>query len=65
MYFDGYKLSTYGANLFLYCYERNFIDSFIEALSSIFRYFGDLLNTDNLYFEGIVYRIESVVIFGI
>ena len=53
------------ADLFLYCYERDFMDSLnhtnqadvIEALYSITstsRYLDDLLNIDNPYFEGMV-----------
>ena len=47
------------ADLFLYCYERDFMLSLsdknqtdiIEAFNSTSRYFDDLLNIDNLYFE--------------
>ena len=50
------------ADLFLYCYERNFMDSLnhdnqadvIEAFNSTSRYLDDLLNIDNPYFEGMV-----------
>ena len=53
------------ADLFLYCYERDFMDSLnhdnqpdvIEALNSTSRYLDDLLNIDNPYFEGIVNQI--------
>ena len=49
------------ADLFLYCYERDFMDSLnhdnqadvIEAFNSTSRYLDDLLNIDNPYFEGI------------
>ena len=48
------------ADLFLYCYERDFMDSLnhdnqadvIEAFNSTSRYIDDLLNIDNPYFEG-------------
>ena len=48
------------ADLFLFCYERDFMTSLsdvkqaeiIEALTS--RYLDDLLNIDNSYFEGMV-----------
>ena len=48
------------ADLFLYCYERDFMGSLnqdnqadvIEALNSTSRYLDDLLNIDNTYFEG-------------
>ena len=53
------------ADLFLYCYERNFMDSLnhdnqadvIEAFHSTSRYLDDLLNIDNPYFEGMVNQI--------
>ena len=53
------------ADLFLYCYERDFMDSLnhdnqadvIEAFNSTSRYLDDLLNIDNPYFEGTVKRI--------
>ena len=53
------------ADLFLYCYERDFMDSLnhdnqadvIEAFYSTSRYLDDLLNIDNPYFEGIVNQI--------
>ena len=53
------------ADLFLYCYERDFIDSrnhdnqadVIEAFNSTSRYLNDLLNIDNPYFEGMVKHI--------
>ena len=53
------------ADLFLYCYERDFMDSLnhdnqadvIEAFNSTSRYLDDLLNIDNSYFEGMVNQI--------
>ena len=53
------------ADLFLYCYERDFMDSLnhdnqadvIEAFNSTSRYLDDLLNIDNPYFEGTVNQI--------
>ena len=50
------------ADLFLYCYERDFMDSLnhdnladvIKAFNSTSRYLDDLLNIDNPYFEGMV-----------
>ena len=53
------------ADLFLFCYERDFMTSLsdvkqaeiIEAFKSTCRYLDDLLNIDNPYFEGIVNRI--------
>ena len=52
-------------DLFLYCYERDFMDSLnhdnqadvIEAFNSTTRYLDDLLNIDNPYFEGMVNQI--------
>ena len=53
------------ADLFLYCYEIDFMDSLnhdnqadvIEAFNSTSRYLDDLLNIDNPYFEGMVNQI--------
>ena len=50
------------ADLFLYCRERDFMDSLnhdnqtvaIEAFNSTSRYLDDLLNIDNSHFEGMV-----------
>ena len=53
------------ADLFLFCYERDFMLSLsednqsdvIEALSSTSRYLDDLLNIDNNFFDSMVNRI--------
>ena len=53
------------ADLFLFCYERNFMTSLsdvkqaeiIEAFKSTARYLDDLLNIDSPNFEGMVNRI--------
>ena len=53
------------ADLFLYCYERDFINDLssdnqanvIKAFNSTSRYLDDLLNIDNPYFEGMVNQI--------
>ena len=53
------------ADLFLFCYERDFMTSLsdvkqaeiIEAFKSTSRYLDDLLTIDNPYFEGMVNRI--------
>ena len=53
------------ADLFLFCYERDFMTSLsdvkqakiIEAFKSTSRYLDDLLNIDNPYFEGMANRI--------
>ena len=59
----GIPMGTYCvplvADLFLFCYERDFMLSLsdnnqadiIEAFNSTSRYLDDLLNIDNLYFE--------------
>ena len=53
------------ADLFLFCYERDFKLSLsennqsdvIEAFNSTFRYLDDLLNIDNNFFDSMVNRI--------
>ena len=53
------------ADLFLFCYERDFmidlssdnLADVIKAFNSTSRYFNDLLNIDNPYFEGMVNQI--------
>ena len=53
------------ADLFLFCYERDFMKSLtkekrydlIDAFNSTSRYLDDLLNTDNIHFEHTVHRI--------
>ena len=53
------------ADLFLYCYERDFMDSLshddqadvIEAFNSTFGFLDDFLNIDNPYFEAMVNQI--------
>ena len=53
------------AELFLFCYERDFMKSLsrenqadiIEAFNSTSRYLDDLLNIDNIYFDQMVDRI--------
>ena len=54
-------------DLFLYCYERDFMDSLnhdnqadvSEAFNSTSRYLDDLLNIDKSYFEGMVNQIYT------
>ena len=57
----AYRIHTVQiAPLFLYCYERDFMDSLnhdnqaddLEAFNSTSRYLDDLWNIDNPYFEG-------------
>ena len=53
------------ADLFLFCYERDFMMSLsienqseiIEAFSSTSRYLDELLNIDNTYFDGLISQI--------
>ena len=53
------------ADLFLFCYERDFMKSLsrenqadiIEAFNSTSRYLDNLLNIDNIYFDQMVDRI--------
>ena len=53
------------ADLFLYCYERNFMDflnhenqaDFIEASNSTSRSLDELMNINNPHFEGMVNQI--------
>ena len=55
------------ADLFLFCYERDFMTSLsndnqadiIEAFYSTSRYCDDLINIDNSYFEGMFNEIYS------
>ena len=61
----GTNCAPYVADLFLYTYERYFMTSLsdvkqaeiVEAFKSTSRYLDDLLNIDNLYFEGMVNRV--------
>ena len=58
------------ANLFLFCYERDFMLSLsdnnqadvIEAFNSASRYLNDLLNIDNPYFEQMVGQIYPTLL---
>ena len=53
------------ADLFLFCYERNFMKDLssdnqadvFKAFNSTSRYLDDILNIDNPYFEGMVNQI--------
>ena len=61
----GTNCASLIADLFLFCYERDFMASLsynkeaeiIQAFNSTSRYLDDLLSIDNPYFEGIVGRI--------
>ena len=62
----GTNCAPLGADLFLFCYERDFMLSLsdnnqtdiIEALNSTSRYLDDLLNIDNPYFAQTVGQID-------
>ena len=57
------------ADLFLFCYERDFMKYLssdnqayiIKAFNSTSRYLEDLFNIDNPYFEGMVNRITKFI----
>ena len=61
----GKKLFPIIADLFLFCYERDFMKSFtkekrydlIDAFNSTSRYLDDLLNIDDIHFEHMFHRI--------
>ena len=61
----GTNCAPLAADLFLFCYERDFMLSLsdnnqtdiIEAFNSTSRYLDDLLNIDNPYFEQMVGQI--------
>ena len=61
----GTNCATLVADLFLFCYERDFMKSLtkkkrydlIDAFNSTSRYLDDLLNIDNIHFEHMVHRI--------
>ena len=59
----GTNCSPLVADLFLFCYETDFMTSLshadiIEAFIVTSRYLDDLLNIDNPYFEGLVNQIH-------
>ena len=61
----GTNFAPLVADLFLFCYERDFMKSLtkekrydmIDAFNSTSRYLDDLLNIDNIHFEQMVHRI--------
>ena len=61
----GTKCAPLVADLFLFCYERDFMKSLtkkkwydlIDAFNSTSRYLDDLLNIDNIHCEHVVHRI--------
>ena len=58
----GTNCAPLEADLFLCCYERDFMTSLSDVkqaeIIEAFRYLDDLLNIDNPYFEGMVSRIS-------
>ena len=62
----GTNCASLVADLFLFCYERDFMKSLsrenqvdiIEAFNSTSRDLDNLLNIDNIYFEHMVDRIN-------
>ena len=56
------------ADLFLYCYDGDFMDSLnfdnradvIKAFNSTSRYLADLLNIDSTYFYGMVKQMNPL-----
>ena len=67
----GTKCAPPAADLFLFCYERDFMMSLseekqsevIEAFSSTSRYFDDLLSIDNKYFDSFISQINPSELF--
>ena len=63
----GYNCSPLVADLFLFCYERDFMLSLsednqsdvFEAFNSTSRYLDDLLNIDIIFFDSLVNHIYS------
>ena len=58
----GTNCASLVADVFLYCYKRDSLNhdnqaDVIEAFNSTSRYFDDLLNIGNPYFEGMVKQI--------
>ena len=61
----GTNCVTLVADLFLFCYERDFMMSLsddkqagiIDAFNIAFRYLDDILNTNNVYYDNMVSQI--------
>ena len=61
----GTNCSPLVADLFLFCYERDFMMSLsdykqadgIDAFNTTSRYLGDILNMNNVYFDNMVSQI--------
>ena len=53
------------ADLFLFCYDRDFMMSFsddsqadiVDSFNTTFRYLGDILEINDVYFDNMVSRI--------
>ena len=70
----GTSFAPLVADLFLFCYEREFMISLsddkqadiIDAFNTTSRYLGDILNIDHAYFDNMVSQIyPSELIYGI
>ena len=63
----GVPMGTNSADLFLFCYERDFMMSLsddtqadiIDAFNTTSRYLDDILNINNVYFDTVVSQIYS------
>ena len=61
----GTNCAPLGADLFLFCYERDFMmslsddkqDDVIDAFNTTSRYLDDILNINNVYFDNMVSQI--------
>ena len=66
----GTNCATLVADLFLFCYERDFMMSLsndkkadiIDAFNTTSRYLDDILNIDNVYFDNMVSQIYPSVL---
>ena len=60
----GTNFAPLVADLFLFCYERNFImslsddkqDDVIDAFNTTSRYLDDFLNINNVYYDNMVFK---------
>ena len=65
----GTNCAPFVADLFLFCYERDFMlspseynhSNVIEVFNSTSRYLDDLLNIDNNFFDSMVHRIYPYI----
>ena len=62
---EGIPISTYGAplvaDLFLFCYETDFIMPLSDACNNTSRHLDNILNIQHIYFDNIVvkYNLQS------